>query len=132
MPFDIELGISKKFSSIPLQLSISAHHLHQFDISYNDTLYQASGKHNSADKILRHLIFSAQLTVGNNIEITAGYNYLRRNELKIISAGNGWTGFSIGVAAIFSQVQIRYARAYYQNNSAYNQLGINFNLKRRL
>ena len=129
IPFDIELAVSKKLATIPIQISLTIHHLHQFDIRYNDTLFHASTA-GSLDKILQHFIFAAQYLIGNKIELTAGYNYLRRNELKITTAGNGWTGLSFGVGALFSKLQVHYARSYYQNTTAYNQLGINFNLKR--
>ena len=131
IPFDIELGISKKLTVIPLQFSFTAHHLHQFDIRYNDTLLQySSSSAHSLEKIFRHFIFAAQYSIDNKVELTVGYNHLRRNELKISSAGNGLNGFSFGIGAIFSAIQVHYARAYYQNTSAYNQLGINFNLRR--
>ena len=130
IPFDLELGISKKIAVIPFQFSFTAHHLHQFDIRFNDTLLQnSSSSPNSLDKVFRHFIFAAQYSI-NKVELTVGYNHLRRNELKISSAGNGLNGFSLGIGAIFSKIQMHYARAYYQNNSAYNQLGINFSLRR--
>ena len=130
LPFDVEFGASKKLAKLPLQISVTVHHIHQFDIRYADTLYQSTSSAGFADKIFRHCIFAAQYYIGNKIELTVGYNYLRRSELKISNGGNGWNGYSFGIAALFSKLQLRYARAYYQNNTAYNQLGINFNLKR--
>ncbi len=59
------------------------------------------------------------------MEITGAYNHLRRSELNISNSTNGLNGFSLGMGVLFKKIQLRYARAYYQNNTAYNQFGIN-------
>lgn len=135
LPFDLQVGITKRLEKAPFSFSITAHHLHQFDIRYNDTTFnQQNGIDNgsnskiSIDKIFRHFVFATTVYVGNNVELIGAYNYLRRKELNIGNAENGLNGFSLGVGAIFSKIQIRYARAYYQNNTAYNQFGLNLKL----
>ncbi|MBI2731225.1 MAG: type IX secretion system protein PorQ [Sphingobacteriales bacterium] len=136
LPFDLEFGISKRLAKAPFQFSATLHHLHQFDIRYNDSTFTNenpfgggvnNGK-NTGDKIFRHFILAAQLYIGKYIEITAGYNHLRRSELRISNTGNGLNGFSLGVGALLPKLTIRYARAYYQSNTAYNQVGINLPL----
>lgn len=135
LPFDLQAGISKKLVGSPFSFSLTAQRLHQFDIVYNDTLFNNSnGFNNSRDKkfsfdqIFRHLVLGSQISVGSYIEIYAGYNFLRRKELNFGNAGNGLNGFSIGAGALFGKLQVRYARAYYQSNTAYNQFGINMKL----
>jgi hypothetical protein len=39
LPFDPTFGITKKLKNAPLSFSFTAHHLHQFDIRYNDTVF---------------------------------------------------------------------------------------------
>ena len=135
IPFDVQLGISKRLQNAPVQFSLAIHHLHQFDIRYNDTTFDAttgssSGNNNkfTAEKVLLHLVGAVQVYFGDKVEITVGYNHLRRSELKISTAGNGLNGFSAGAGVLFSKLQVRYARSYYQNTKAYNQLGINIKL----
>ena len=136
LPFDLQLGISKRLAHAPLQFSLTVNQLHQFDTRYNDTLFNAEtgleqdskGKKYIFDKFFRHVTLAVQLFVGDKIEVTAGYNYLRRKELNITNAGNGLNGFSMGVGVLFKKIQIRYARSYYQNNSSYNQFGLNLRL----
>ncbi len=133
LPFDVQVGVSKRLANAPIQFSITAHHLHQFDIRYNDTTFNNdngidqgnSGKQFTIDKFFRHFIFATQVFLGNKIEVSFAYNFLRRKELYIANSTNGFTGFSLGVGAIFKKMQIRYARSYYQNNTAYNQFGLN-------
>ena len=135
LPFDLQIGLTKRLEKAPFSFSITAHHLHQFDIRYNDTTFnQDNGFENSSnskisfDKIFRHFVFATTVYIGKNVELIAAYNYLRRKELNIGNAENGLTGFSLGASAIFNKIQIRYARAYYQNNTAYNQFGLNLKL----
>jgi hypothetical protein len=116
------------------------HHAHQFDIRYSDTTFNNdnpfggnvnNGK-NTGDKIFRHFVLASQIYIGKYIEVTAAYNHLRRSELKISSAGNGLNGFSLGVGALLPKLHFRYARAYYQSGTAYNQIGINLPLNKYL
>ncbi|MBE7172530.1 MAG: type IX secretion system protein PorQ [Williamsia sp.] len=136
LPFDLQLGISKKLLHAPLQFSITAHHLHRFNILYRDTLFNNQngfdqGKAPGGDvveKLFQHIVFATQLYVGDKLEITGAYNHLRRTELNIANAANGLNGFSLGIGVLFQKIQLRYARAYYQSTRAYNQLGINLQL----
>ncbi len=133
LPFDVQLGFTKRLANAPIQFSLTAHHLQQFNIRYNDTAFNNSNnpgqggneKAFTADKIFRHLVVATQVFIGNKIELTLGYNYLLQKELQIANTANGLTGLSLGVGVLFRQLQIRYARSHYQNNTGYNQLGLN-------
>lgn len=137
LPFDLQMGVTYKFAEAPLQISLTGHHLHQFDIRYNDTVYNNANdiiagntKAFSLDNIFRHFVVSAQLLLENKIEITAAYNHLRRRELNIYDASNGLNGFSMGAGLILEDFQLRYSRSYFQSNSPINQLGIHLLLSR--
>jgi len=138
LPFDLIAGISKRLAHAPFGFSITADHLHQLDIRYNDTLFSNSNdfgvsnnnKKFTFDKIFRHFIIASQIYIGDHLEVSLGYNHLRRQELNIDKGGNGLNGFSLEVGALFSKIQVRYARAYYQSNIAYNQFGLNFQLNK--
>jgi len=131
LPFDVQLGFSKKLTNAPVQFSLTAHHLHQFNIQYNDTAFNNSNdfrsdsKSFSFDKIFRHFVAAAQVFAGNKLELTLAYNYLLHKELSITNTANGFTGLSFGLGVLFRKIQIRYARSHYQNNTGYNQLGLN-------
>ena len=138
LPFDLQVGITKRLLHAPFGFSITAHHVHQFDIRYNDTLFNNNNDLNPGDndkkfvfdKFFRHFVIATQIYIGDHLEVSLGYNHLRRQELNINETGNGLNGFSIEVGALFNKIQIRYARAYYQNNTAYDQLGLNLQLNK--
>jgi hypothetical protein len=135
LPFDVVFGIYKQLEKAPIRFSLTAHHLHQFDILYRDTVFNndngfpnPSSKKFTFDKLFQHFVFSTQLLIGQRVEVTVGYNYLRRSELRITNVPNGLTGFSLGVGALLPKLQLRYARSYFQNSTAYNQIGLNLPL----
>lgn len=132
LPFDIQLGITKRLANAPVQFSVTAHHLHRFDILYNDTVFnnqndlsQNNSKKFTVDKLFRHFVFSAQFFISDKLEVSAGYHHLRRKELSVSNSSNGLTGFSFGAGALFRKIQIRYSRSQYQNNTGDHQLGLN-------
>jgi hypothetical protein len=137
LPFDLEIGATKRLEKAPFGFSFTAHHLQEFNISYNDTTFNnengfpnASDKKFTFDKLFRHVVIATTIYLGDKVEITAGYNHLRRQELKIGNGGNGLNGFSLGAALVLEKLQVRYTRTNYQNNTAYNQFGLNMTLNK--
>ena len=132
LPFDLQIGITKKLANAPLGFSITAQHLHQFNTFYNDEDFNAQNNFSTNDhffnKLLNHFVFASHIYIGNNLEGTVGYNYLRRQDLNIGSSGNGLNGFSMGVRVKFSKLQVLYARSSYQKNVSLNQIGLNLKL----
>jgi hypothetical protein len=132
LPFDLQIGISKKIAH--LQLSATLHHIYQFDVKYADpnstegtVISNGDTTKTGGDKIFRHFVLAAQWEIGRYIEITAGYNHLRRQELADLQQ-KGLSGFSAGVGVITRKLQLRYTRSWYQRSAALNQLGINIPL----
>lgn len=133
LPFDLQVGVSKRLEELPLQFSATIHHVHQFDVRYADPDFQegtiisdgdtTSGS-NTVDKIFRHFVLAAQWDIGRYIELTASYNHLRRQELGLPQQ-RGMSGFSGGIGINTRRLQIRYTRSWYQRSEALNQLGIN-------
>jgi hypothetical protein len=133
MPFDLQLGITKRLVGTPFQFSVTAQRLHQFNLVYNDTLFNNSeGSGNANDGFLnnlfRHFVFATQVYAGDRLEFTVGYNVLRRAELSINNTNNGLTGVSFGVGVNLKKLQIRYARSQYQSSTGFNQFGLNVQL----
>ncbi|RPE12209.1 hypothetical protein EGT74_01235 [Chitinophaga lutea] len=135
LPFDLQVGVSKRLQHVPLQLSATLHHVYQFDIRYADPAEENIAVSNgdtvraggTFDKIFRHFVLAAQFEIGQYVELTAAYNHLRRRELALLNR-QGLSGFSLGVGITVSRLQLRYARSWYQQAAAFNHLGINLPL----
>jgi hypothetical protein len=134
LPFDLQAGITQRLKNAPFSFSFTVHHLHLFDLTYNDTVFNSANNFDNSksgfsfDKLLRHFVLAATIHIDKKLEATIGYNHIRRKELSIGKDGNGLNGFSAGVAVLLNKIQIRLARSNYQNNTAYNQLGLNLKL----
>lgn len=127
LPFDLQVGITKKLKNAPLAFSLTAHHLHSFKLAVKDSATSNNSINNqpsTAKQVLNHVVVATHVYVGNNLEGLIGYNFLRRAELNDGNGNNGLNGFSAGVIAKFKKLHLQYARAYYQKNITYNQFAL--------
>lgn len=133
LPFDLQVGITKRLAKAPLGFSLTAQHLHRFDLAYSDTTFNNENGFSSPSafsKIFNHFVLASHIYLGKHLEATIGYNHLRRQELSVQNAGNGLTGFSAGLHIKFNKLQILYARSAYQRGVSYNQIGITAQLNK--
>ncbi len=123
LPFDIQLGFSKKLQHNPLKMTVVAHNLQKFDISYvnvnsrNKNIDLETGEIRNesvptGDKIMRHFNFGAELVFSDNFQVRGGYNHMRRKELAPETA-KGAAGFSWGVGIGIKKFTLDYAMVTY-------------------
>lgn len=141
LPLDVQIGISKRFKHLPLRLMANIHHLYEWDIRYdNPDDAQSSNLFNANDsntkkksyfgeKLLRHFIFAAELTIAKRLTVGFAYNYLRRSEM-VIKDKTALAGFSFGLNLNLNKFQVHYARSYYSIAGAYNEIGLNMQLNK--
>ncbi len=139
LPFDLQLSLTKRFAHLPLRLMVTAHHLYEWDVRYNNPAdietssllgtADSSALTNSyfADKLFRHFIFGAELVPGGRLTLGVSYNHLHRGELALKDKG-ALAGFSFGVGLHLDKFQIHYARSYYHIAGAYNEFGLTMSL----
>ena len=135
MPFDVQLGVTKRLKYAPLQFSLTAHRLHRFDLLYRDTLFMADNGWPRTgggipEKILRHATLAVQGFVGERIDLALGYSFMRRGELSIPGAANGMAGFSMGAGVSLRRLKLRYARSIHRPGAAFSQFSITADLSR--
>lgn len=128
LPFDLQLGISKKLANAPLQFSLTAHRLPEFPIKNASPASGESRRTTLAESMLLHIIMATQVTLANRVELTLAYHPLRRKELVIARSAGGFTGLSIGAGVMFNRLRIRYAAGFYQANSPWHQVGLGLRL----
>ena len=81
LPFDLQLGVSKRLGQSPLRFSVTMTRLHDWD-----------------DKFVNHLVFGAEAFLADNIWIGGGLNPRRSDEMKI---SDGETESSHGAGLSF-------------------------------
>lgn len=126
MPFDAQLGISFKPEHMPVRLSVTAHRLYQFDVVYQDPnakgQLDADGnevkeKVTFGDKVARHFVIGSEFIFSKNFNLRAGYNHMRRKELRLDNAAGG-AGFSIGVMLRIKTFELSYGSAFFHPSGA--------------
>ena len=141
LPFDLQMGVSKRFKHLPLRLIATVHHLYEWDIRYDNpadltgtnllgTTDSTSDKGaHFGDKLFRHVIFAAELTLAKRLALTVSYNDLQRKELALTTQP-GLAGFAFGAALNLNKFQIHYARNYYYISAPYNEISLTMNLNK--
>ncbi|WP_245776590.1 type IX secretion system protein PorQ [Spirosoma endophyticum] len=138
LPFDLQAGVTVKPRHAPIRLTITAHHLQRFDISYNDPnlniRYDLSGNPipqtvSVSEKIARHLSVGAELLVHRNVHLLVGYNHQKRAEGKLTTGGGG-AGISFGTSVQARGFQLTYARFSSVPTAGTSQLSLRVDLER--
>lgn len=142
LPISLDLGISHKLKYIPLRLSMTIIDLQQPDLTYRDptnsepevdplTGETNEYKVNIGDAIMRHFVFSTELTIARRIFLRAGYNYGRRQQFKVASKPST-VGFSWGIGVKVHRFTFSYSRATYHLAGGTNQISITTNLGKHI
>ena len=111
MPLDLQMGISKRLASSPLRFSATL-------VRLNDWEYG----------IGKHLVLGADLLLGRQFYIAAGYNALRASEMKISAGENDESShgaaLSLGAGLTLERLSLHVAYGKYHVSST--SLMINF------
>ncbi len=142
LPFDIQVGVSKKLRYLPFRFSIIYHNLQDWNIRYNDPNREDQplffGEDNTGDSkssifidnLFRHFIFNGELLMGakENFRLRLGYNHFLRRELSVDNLGS-LSGFSFGAGIKINRFRIDYGRTIYHIAGGLNHIGIQTNFK---
>lgn len=140
LPFDLQAGITIKPEHAPIRLTLTAHHLQRFDISYTDPnlniRYDLSGNPipqttSVTEKIARHLAVGVELLIHRNVNLLVGYNHQKHQEGKLTTGGAG-AGISFGASVQARGFQLTYARFTSVPTAGTSQLSIRIDLDRYL
>ncbi len=136
LPLQLDMTFSKRFKRLPLTLSVTAHNLQTWDLSYPETSSQTivlgtqkkKGKGSEVmDNLFRHVAFGAEIQAGKPVRLRFGYNHLRRQELGV-GKKKGMAGISAGFGVNIKQFAFDYAYAQYHRAGSDHQLTLRIKL----
>lgn len=137
IPFEIQLGVSHRLKYVPIRLSAVITNLNRPNLAPDNpnaapqtdplTGEVIEQKTRIGDKIMRHFIFGAELMPSKNLFLRFGYNYQRRQEMKIADRA-ALVGFSYGVGIRISKFDLAYSRASWSLAGGSNYLSISTNI----
>ncbi|WP_245826142.1 type IX secretion system protein PorQ [Spirosoma rigui] len=138
LPFDLQAGVTFKPKYAPVRVTLTAHHLQRFDITYNDpsltTRYDLNGNPITLpvgliEKLARHLSVGTELLISRNVNLLLGYNHQKRQEGKLATGGFG-SGFSFGASVQARGFQLTYGRFTAIPTAGTSQLSMRIDLDR--
>ena len=132
MPFNIQLGISKKLAYAPLRFSLTLHNLQQFNLNYESTNQPVQTLTNTntssankqptisfIDMAFRHAIISIEFVPSKNFYLSAAYNHRMHQELSM-DGFKSMAGFSFGGGIKLYKFHVGFGTTTYQvGNSSY-------------
>ncbi|RLD31346.1 MAG: hypothetical protein DRJ02_03725 [Bacteroidetes bacterium] len=138
LPFNLQYVVTKRLKHVPFLFSLTYDHIEKWDMTYKDPLNPSGGTDpitgepqyktgaaNFGDQLLRHFIVGAEIYLGKNIVLRGGYNYRRRQELKL-NEKPGMVGFSWGFGIRVYKFRINYSRSTYHLVGSPNYISLIF------
>ena len=99
VPLDLQIGVTKRLIGSPLRLSMTMSRLNRWDTGF-----------------IRHFSVGADLLLGDNIYVAAGYNFRRAHEMKINDSegdSNHGAGLSLGSGLQLERFKLQASYAKY-------------------
>lgn len=137
VPFELQAGITQGLAHAPFRFNVTFQNLERWDLTYekpedtqSNTLgeeVKRSGFDIFGDKLMRHMVFGVEFLIGKNFHVDLGYNYKRRQEMKL-TARPGMVGFSYGFGFRVSKFHIAFGRASYHLAGGTNHFSLTTNL----
>lgn len=115
LPLNLELGLSYRFRHAPIRLSMTAHNIQRWDLSYNITNQVASDMKPITwyDMLFRHTIFAVDIVPkSERFYLTISYNHRRRAEMHLADQ-RSLAGFAFGAGLRVKQVRVGFAMSQY-------------------
>lgn len=141
LPFELQIGLSQKFRHVPIRLSQLLTNLQRWDLTYTDPsdpdnmadpitgeTKEMSAAGEIADAVMRHIVLGAELTIAKVFDVRIGYNYQRRQELKLYNKA-GLTGFTLGAGLRVKMFSLSYTWGSYTAGMSNNYLTLGINLR---
>lgn len=136
MPFDIQIGVSKRLAHAPFRFSATMQYLTTWKLTDKGVWdYENSDDEDAqveesgfGDQLMRHMVFGVEFLPSKNFAINLGYNYQRRKEM-VQDNFTGLIGFSGGVRVKVSKFQFAYGAACYHQSGISNLFSLSTSIQ---
>lgn len=138
LPIEAQMAISHKLKHAPFRLSLLAHHLNQWNITYVDPTLQPTTDPLTGEtipvpvagfgeKLARHFTYQLELMLGKKLHVRMAFDYHKRQEFKLAQRP-GIAGFSFGAGLYFNKFSLDYGLNIYSQAGYNNMITLTTNL----
>jgi hypothetical protein len=135
LPFELQFGLSKQLSHAPFRFSFLYQHLQDFNLDGkrsgdSESLDDKSFSRRIEDmgnEFLRHIVAGVEFIPVRSFSVNAGYNNLRRHELKIDEMAST-VGFSWGFSLQVTMFRVSFGRTRYHLAGSSSHFSVTTNL----
>lgn len=140
LPAEFQLAGSYKLAHAPFRISLLAHHLNKWDLTYVDPNLKPTVDPLTGDtipvkvpgfmnKLGRHFTYQLETIISKNIHLRAGFDFQRRMEMRL-EERPGLSGFSCGLGLYFKKFSVDYGFMIYSRAGFNNMLTLSTNLSK--
>lgn len=126
IPWDIQMGITKRMSHAPIRLSVTAMYLNQWKFDYIDNT-KTETDDSFLETALKHLVFGVEFIPTENFWLGIGLNPKTKMDMKLES-GNGLGGFSVGGGVKVSRFNVGASVARYHPSATSLMVSVTMSL----
>lgn len=125
MPWDIQLGVTKKMTHAPIRFSLTAMYLNRWDFDYvddaNKTTYSGD---NFFQTLVKHFVLGIDYIPSDNFWLGVGFNPKTRMDMKLQGGGTGLSGFSAGAGVKIKMFDVGVSFAKYHPSALSMMLSV--------
>ncbi|NDW17897.1 DUF3308 domain-containing protein [Dysgonomonas sp. 216] len=113
LPWDVQVGFTKKIAHAPIRLSVTGMYLTQWKFEKIDEANGIESKDDNFFKTLfKHTVIGVDLLPSQNMWIGVGYSPKINSDLKI-TEGNKWGGWNLGAGLKVSKFNLGFSLSQY-------------------
>ena len=135
LPFDIQLGVSKKFAYAPIRISGTLNNLNRWDVAGYQTTATTTNLDGTTevkdvkplDMAFRHVVLGVELVPSDNFYIALGYNHRRHQEMTM-EGFKSLAGFSLGAGVKLYKFHVGFGMTQFQVGNFAYQFSFSTNL----
>ena len=128
IPWDFQMGISKRMLHAPIRLSVTGMYLNRWKLDYTDfTITEEENKNVFLRTLFKHLVFGLEFLPSDNFWIGVGFNPKTKMDMQLDS-GNGLGGFSVGGGLKVSRFNIGASVARYHPSATSLMISVTMSL----
>lgn len=130
LPWDVQVGLTKRIKNSPLRFSLTGIYLTQWDFDRIDT---ANGLKKSNDNftktLLNHMVIGVDLLPSENVWLGVGFSPKANSDMKIIE-GNKMGGWNFGGGIRIKRYSVGFSMAQYHPSATSYHFSLTMDLSR--